>query len=325
MQEYDNLTVSRRSVLRSGGAVLGIGTTTGPVSAVSLTTDGVLASDGDESDGGPVKSARQIPEADVTELAARMETVEPASLAPDNRTGIGPGAPLFVTRSDAEGVAGCTANFVWRGDDGTTYLGAAGHCFLPDDAEATQSAGGEYDASQVTVKVCIDCTFGGATALSGVRDSVVELGSVAYARQSSDAVELGNDFGLVEVPDDAEQLVEPSMPTFGGPTEEGAVDGGEPICHYGNGVAFGETYATKGRTGVGTANDGGAWIGTLPASPGDSGAAVESCTVSESGFQGVEAAGILTHVTSAGTAGTNTAKAEQMAAQAGIDIEPVLV
>jgi hypothetical protein len=49
------------------------------------------------------------------------------------------------------------------------------------------------------------------------------------------------------------------------------------------------------------------------------------------GPEGVGAAGILTHVafsndpTGSGTAGTNRAKATQMATEAGLDIETVLV
>jgi hypothetical protein len=79
------------------------------------------------------------------------------------------------------------------------------------------------------------CTFGGGTALSGLEGETVELGDVVYARQSRDGDDIGNDFGLVEIPSDAEHLVDPSMPTWGGPTERGEVNVGETVVRYGNG------------------------------------------------------------------------------------------
>ena len=116
------------------------------------------------------------------------------------------------------------------------------------------------------------------------------------------------------------------MPTFDGPTNEGFVNASENICHYGNGVVFGETFVTKGRTDVGVSNKGeGEWLAVLAASSGDSGSAVQSCRVTATRIQGVEAAGILTHLTTNGVAGTNVAKAERMATQASLDIEPVVV
>lgn len=312
----DQNRVTRRSVLRAGGVVLGAGwLSSASVAAESRTS------------GEELESAEPLPPADATDIAPDLEIVPASEVTPDQETGIGPGAQLFITREDTDGVAGCTANFVWRGADGTLYLGAAGHCFLPGSAAASRSAGGEYDTSQVTTKVCLDCAFGGAAGLQGVRGRVVELGGVAYARQTQDGVGVGNDFGLVEIPAAAEKLVSPAVPTFGGPTTEGAVDEGEPVCQYGSGVVFGETFLTKGRTGTGLGHDpdAGSWTAALPASPGDSGAAVVSCRPTTTGLQGVEAAGILTHVTSSGTAGTNQAAAERLATQADLDIEPVLV
>lgn len=323
--------LTRRAVLRTGALTVGLGSV-GSASALGTeaTTDtvGDLANTLDTDDE---LEARQIPPSDLTGVVSQLDTVSPANASlPERASGISPGSQLFITRADSSGTAGCTANFVWQGADGTLYLGAAGHCFLPSGAAADQNAGGSYDSSQVTTKVCIDCTFGGATALNGLRGTVVELGGVAYARQSQDGDEVGNDFGLVAIPASAEDLVNPAMPTFGGPTEEGFVNAGEDICHYGNGVVFGETFVTKPRTGVGISNskNDGQWLAELAASPGDSGSAVQGCRPTLTGIQGVEAAGILTHIVtglSSGVAGTNVAKAERMATQASLDIEPMLV
>lgn len=329
MTETTDLT--RRAVLRTSAGAIGPGGI-GGVSALSSgeSTDTV----GDRTatlDTDDELKARQIPPSDLTGIESTLETVSSADASiPERASGIRPGSQLFITRADSSGTVGCTANFVWQGGDGTLYLGAAGHCFLSGGAAAGQNAGGSYDTSQVTTKVCLDCTSGGATGHLGLRGKVIELGAIVYARQTQNGDDVGNDFGLVEIPTAVEALVNPAMPTFGGPIEEGFVSAGEDICHYGNGVGFGETFVTKGRAGVGVShrNTEGQWLAELAASPGDSGSAVQGCRVTPTGIQGVEAAGILTHIllgTNTGVAGTNVAKAEQMATQANLDIEPVLV
>lgn len=310
MDDSDQFT--RRAVLRASTAAVSLGA----VGTAAATTDG----------DDPYAGAQRVPCLDVTDYMDDVETVDAATVPPETVTGIGPGSMLFVERPDSAGVSGCTANFVWRGSDGTLYLGAAGHCFLPDGADASKSAGGSYDASGVTTRVCLDCTFGGQAALSGLQGQVVEVGEVVYARQSQAGVDVGNDFGLVRIPAEAEHLVSPDMPTWGGPTETGFVDGGETLVQYGNGVATGETFLTKSRVGVGVSHDrdAGRWTSELPAAPGDSGSAVQGARTTATGPEGVEAAGVLTHLTATGTAGTNVAKAKEMATQAGLDIEVVL-
>lgn len=302
---------TRRNVLRASGLAVSTGALG---SASAATTD----------DTDPYASARQIPCLDVTDHMDGIETVD-ASLVPTATTNVGPGSMLFISRPDTTAVSGCTANFVWRDGGGTLYLGAAGHCFLPSSADASQSAGGSYDLTGVQVQACLDCQFGGATALNGLRGTVVDLGEVVYARQSQDGTDVGNDFGLVEIPSDVEHLVSPSMPTWGGPTEPGFVDAGETVVVYGNGVAVAETFATKARAGAGISHDTatGRWTSGLAAAPGDSGAAVEGAVNGTNGPEGVEAAGVLTHLTATGTAGTNVAKATEMATQAGLDVEVV--
>lgn len=317
----ENSNFSRRTVIRASAAAIGF-----------AGVGGARAAEGDDEDVDR-DALERIPCLDVTDQEDDLETVDAAAVPPEQSSGIGPGSMLFITREDSSGTAGCTANFVWRGSDGTLYLGAAGHCFLPESADADRNAGGSYDSSQVSTRVCISCTFGGGTALSGLEGETVELGDVVYARQSRDGEDIGNDFGLVEIPSDAEHLVDPSMPTWGGPTERGEVNVGETVVQYGNGVGTGETFLTKNRTGVGVQQDpdNGRWYAQLPAAPGDSGSAIQGATTTVTSPEGVEAAGILTHIafsndpTGSGTAGTNRAKATQMATEAGLDIETVLV
>lgn len=333
----DSSNFSRRAVLQTSAAAFGLGVTglasadDGAVdSGDTVDTDGTLdgTASGDDPDGDdPFAGAEQVPPSDMTDSEEHLETVSPTAVPPEQSSGIGPGSMLFITSEDSSGTAGCTANFVWQDSGGTLYLGAAGHCFLPEGESADDNAGGSYDASQVTTRACVDCTFGGAVALSGaVRGQVVELGSVAYARQSDGGTQVGNDFGLVEIPSGAEDLVDPSMPAWGGPSATGDINGGDPVVQYGNGVAAGETFVTKGRTGVGVVNDQqtGSWVAELPAAPGDSGSGVQVAAQGDGGLAGEEAAGVLTHLVVGGTAGTNVAKAKEMAMEAGLDISVVL-
>ena len=299
---------SRRNVLRSTAAVAGIGGLGGVAAA---SEDGSL---------------QQLGPADLSDVPTDLETVSAASV-PETSNGIGPGSMLFITPPGG-GEAACTANFVWTDDAGTTYLGAAGHCFLGSSAAGGTELDEGPDLTDVEVRVCVDCQFGGAAALAGgLRGEVVELGDIVYARQrTDDGTQIGFDFGLVEVPSAAEDLIDPSMPTWGGPSETGEINGGDPVVQYGNGVVTGETVATKNRTGTGTGNDdaSGSWTAALPAAPGDSGSAVQVGEPGASGLVGVEAAGILTHVGTNGTAGTNLEKAKRMATEAGLSVEVVL-
>ncbi len=305
----DDSAVTRRSVLR-----------TGAVAATGLGAVGTASAGGEE----PVAGAEPIPCPDVTDAAAGGDTVAPAAVAPETSSGIGPGSLLLVSRGAT--TAACTANFVWDGADGDVYLGAAGHCFLPSAAAATENAGGSFDPGEVTVEVCVDCTFGGAVALNGLPGGrLVELGEVAYARQSADGTGVGNDFGLVRVPTAARDLLDPSMPEFGGPSEVGQVDGGEPVCHYGNAVVFGETFLTKGRVGAGLGSTDDSWTAGTASAPGDSGAAVQSCQPGLTGLQGVEAVGVLTHASTSGVAGTTLDRAAELATEAGLGVSPRLV
>lgn len=289
----------------------------------------------------------------------QTETVAPTAV-PEQALGIRPGSQMFIEFPDGT-TAGCTANFVWRdtsggggggddgsggppdhanghggdeeddGGDGDLYIGAAGHCFLPEEKNASENArrpeedrGDVYDVSQLNVSVCADCTFGGATGLV-VRGSEIDLGEVAYARKVlPDGSAVGHDFGIVKVPADAETQVDPSMPQWGGP--DGALDGaappGSPVNQYGAGVGNGEMFATQGSTGSSLGDggtDGDAWYAGIRASPGDSG----SPLVGDSSIER-PAAGILTHLTGFGTAGTTIGRCKEMASEdVNLDLEVV--
>lgn len=281
--------------------------------------------------------------ADLTDALDRSITVAPSELGtPERAAGIGPGSRLVVTIPDGEGGevrAGCSANFVW--DDGSSlFLGTAGHCLMPEDRTATHGPGADWDASGVVARVCVsECSFGG---LSGfvITGELVELGDVAYARQvrlecADDPVSgeeecselaVGNDFGVVEIPQDLEDAVRSSLPVFGGPQVTEGGTAGDPVCHYGAGAGFGETWPTMGRTGVAAFSDDTSFVFEGAVMPGDSGSAAETCDASASGgLVGDSALGAITHITAAGNAGTAVERSALMAhCDADLDLDLVL-
>ncbi|HEX2850793.1 MAG TPA: hypothetical protein VHN98_09580 [Acidimicrobiales bacterium] len=264
---------------------------------------------GAASTAAPATGSLQPAILDVTGWPLVAPTSAPT---PDAGDGIGPGSYLLISRTDGDFL--CTANFLWS--SGTThYLGAAGHCFLPGGVPAAVGS----DPYVKDVQVCVaGCAFGGQLGAI-VTGDMRSLGQVVYARQLDAAGnDVGHDFGIVTVPSSLASLERPSMPVWGGPSGSATIGTGTPVCVYGNGVVLGETFPTKGRTGVGTTESDGAWYAVLPSSPGDSGSAVENCAPGGAGLAGTTAVGILTHLVIGDvgtTAGTTVARAQQMVAQ----------
>jgi hypothetical protein len=252
----------------------------------------------------------------------------PAHLpAPAMSAGIGPGSHLLmVFASDPGTLWACTANFIWKPPTGTKrYLGAAGHCFVPEGKTATHGPGADYNASGTSVRVCVSgCSFGGETGFI-FQGTTVSLGPVVYGRQTQFDSDIGNDFGLVEIPTAHLGSIRTSMPVWGGPASPGSVSTGGLLCLYGNGVAVGEAWPTMARAGIGISDDGSSWEADLPSMVGDSGSAVETCGQDADGLHGKAAAGILTHLAPGFglIAGTSLAKAITMATQAGLTISLV--
>jgi hypothetical protein len=235
------------------------------------------------------------PRVDVTKWLDETITGDPAVFVPGGPEGLGPGTPILITIPN-EGRFGCTANFVWQ-DGGKLYLGAAGHCFLPAALKSTHGAGADYDASGVTVQACVkgcEGNFRSATLVG----TMVNLGRVAYARQTdpTGTEDVGNDFGVVEIPAAAAHLVRPEMAVWGAFKGVTTMDFGKTACHYGNGVGTGETFVTKARVGVGGGSDADMWYGDFVGSPGDSGSGIMGCELSGLTFAGTSAIGVLTHL-----------------------------
>lgn len=251
--------------------------------------------------------------------------------APEAAGDIGPGSAIIMTIPD-EGRFGCTANFVWA-SGGRRYLGAAGHCFLPADRAASHGPGADYDVSGVTVEVCVDGCEGNFNT-NQLTGTWVTLGRVAYARQTLDGEDVGNDFGVVEIPRRIRDFVRLSMPVWGGPTGTQTLELGDYACHYGHGLLVGEVFVTKARIGVGGGSDEAAWMGDFAGAFGDSGSALVGCANDGlASFQGTGAIGVLTHLgvgvdeTSGehGTIfGTTIARAIEMGREARLKLSLVL-
>ena len=101
-------------------------------------------------------------------------------------TGVRPGAPVL---SD---VGQCTLNFMWKGSDGRTYMGTAGHCAV----ESNQAFEKTWKAGTGPV----------ATDANGDR-----IGEFAYAVLSET-----KDFSLIRLDDGV--AADPQLCHFGGPT-----------------------------------------------------------------------------------------------------------
>lgn len=291
-----------------------------------------------------------VPKNAAFDVLTHDESLTPATLYASN---IGPGTPIGMSFAGEDyPVYICTANYVWKDQNGKAYLGAAGHCFLEEGYRTTHGANNPpvalYDSSNVRVFACYkDCVFGGlsSTVAEIFLGNYVELGKVAYARMDAangditvDGDGVGWDFGIVEIPQALYKYVDPAMPGWGGPNGVWEEDSfGLPLLLHGNAAYYGETVAQKNRAGesLGTA-DGRSWDAVIPSWGGDSGSAV---SILNEPFLGPEAMGLLTHgvgvsepvvgtgvgVTAGLASGTIMAQAIKMAKDdAGLCLRPLM-
>lgn len=278
-------------------------------------------------------SVRLVEDAPREQMRSGVTGIEPIDAAeaeargilplPEDAVGIGPGSPILQT-IPGDGTYLCTANFIFE-DAGTYYLGAAGHCFLPSDRIATHGPGADYNASGVTVQVCVDfCHFGGY--MAGFWGDMESLGGVAYARQTGPGGQVGNDFGLVEIPPDLLPLVRTTTPMWSGPSgQDGTTSPGDPLTHYGNGIHAGSFVASKGRAGGGLGHDGASWQASIAVHKGDSGSPIlHAGPAFPAALSGTDALGLITHrIAAPGVPmgwGTTIGQAQSMAGEAGLTL-----
>lgn len=245
------------------------------------------------------------------------ETAEPAALQPlildpfdpddlNHRTrlggddGIGPGSLLRIDRGTGTW-AGCTSNFVWSDDTGKRYLGTAGHCLLIDAVPTTHGLPSE-EFAHIKVEVAVeDCLVSAGTDHSTLECAErpvrwVPLGPVVYADQDR----IGHDFGIIEIPDDLSHLIRDALPTWGHGFGVAPAETDETILHYGYGLGYHYSAATRARVGQGDAvrlPDGGvAFYGTANMGDSGSGAVTGTWNGTTNSWEAAAAYAILTHV-----------------------------
>ncbi len=262
---------------------------------------------------------------DVITVDLSNQTEREGPPLPEMAQGIGPGSRIHIDRiPGASGLRGCTANFVWEDQNGDLYLGAAGHCFLPEAATGTHGPGGNHDPGNTRTQVCVsNCQFGGQLGFI-VTGNFVTLGDVVYARQAGAGGDRANDFGLVRIPDEHRDLVRPHMPMWDGPDGEQNAGLGDMTVHYGNGLVVGEAWPIMGRAGIGTSGGGSDYLAIHPITFGDSGSALSigTITANDQVLRGTEAGGVTTHIACCpGIAGGPTiSRVQTLASQAGLEI-----
>ena len=135
--------------------------------------------------------------------------------------GVRPGAPLRTE------VGVCTLNFLWKGSDGATYAGTAGHCILEGNAEKVWGPGAGPEARD-----------------AGGR----RFGRFAYA-----VLRDPKDFALIRL--DPGVSASPQMCHFGGPTGLNTEQPGAlvptPLHHYGQGLVVGTVLPARTEVALG--------------------------------------------------------------------------
>jgi hypothetical protein len=185
----------------------------------------------------------------VSDCATRVLLAGPIGTAPCH--GVRPGAAF-----SSPYVAGCTLNFLFRGSDGSRYMGTAGHCLFDQDDEVV----GEAPPDRVAV-----WPRGHGPAIRS--DSGAVVGEGAYAIQRPP-----RDFALIRLNRGVKASAQ--MCHFGGPTGlEESFDVPALLEHYGQGI--GVSAVAPGRTAV-TVDRGNAdmFIAGGVGSNGDSGSGV---------------------------------------------------
>lgn len=200
-------------------------------------------------------------------LVPSNATAQPA-WAPADGAAVHPGVQTFTDGAQ------CTANFVFtNGSD--VLIGQAAHC--AGTGAATDTNGCEADTLPLGTQVEVD---GASRPGTLVYSSWVTMQGNGENDEDTCAY---NDFALVKLDPSDVDVVNPSVPHWGGPTSVGATTGfGDRVYSYGNsGLRFGLT-PTSPKEGYSLGQSGGGWTHDIytvtPGIPGDSGSGVLSDT-----------------------------------------------
>lgn len=159
--------------------------------------------------------------------------------------GVRPGAAVITPNGR------CTMNFMWKGDDGFTYTGTAGHCLL--------------SGTDVSV-----ARFGPGLGPPAFDSARRRIGTFAFAALSEE-----HDFALVRLDPSVARTASPALCHFGGPTGASAAAVGllAPLSHVGQGNLTGSLVPARTQLAL-DASDPRALVGVGVAAPGDSGSPV---------------------------------------------------
>src|SRR5687768_12441654 len=163
----------------------------------------------------------------------------------------------------------CTANFVFF-DASDIYIGQAAHCSGTGAATDTNGC----DAGSLPLGTPVEV------------DGASQPGTLAYsswiAMQQAGETDANacdyNDFALVRIAPDDHDVVNPSIPFWGGPTGVvGTTTTGAKVLSYGNSSLRGGIEQLSPKEGVSLGQNGGGWSHSVftasPGIPGDSGSA----------------------------------------------------
>jgi hypothetical protein len=220
----------------------------------------------------------------VCALATALALVVPAAASAQ----VHPGVMTFT-----EG-AQCTSNFIFR-DGGGTYIGQAAHC--SGTGAATDTNGCDSESLPIGTQVEIDGASRPGTMVYNSWITMQQRG------ETNDDACAYNDLALVRIDPADAGSVDPTVPTYGGPTGVAAAPTatGATVYSYQNSSLRGGTGALGPKRGTIVANEGNGWSRTVytvsPGVPGDSG----------SGFMDSSgrAVGVLSTLQVAPAAGSN--------------------
>ena len=200
-------------------------------------------------------------------------SVTVAAWAPADTAQIHPGTMMYTDGAQ------CTANFVFT-NGASVYVGYAAHCAGTGAATDTNGC----DAGSLPLGTRVDFVEGGSLVSDGTR---VGGGTLVYsswlAMQANNETDPNacdyNDFAVVEVDAADVSKVNPSIPSWGGPTgiDTNGTIAGDTVYTYGNSSLRGGIARLSPKQGRSLGDDGEGWSHNVytatPGIPGDSGSA----------------------------------------------------
>ncbi|MGQ0846235.1 MAG: serine protease [Sporichthyaceae bacterium] len=175
-------------------------------------------------------------------------------------------------RTYTRGGSRCTANFVYTDASENVYLGQAAHCSQNAQAEDPGGCGGLSLPLGTEVDV-----LGTGVVGRMVYNSWLTMREGGERDVNACAF---NDLALVQIPREAANRVNPTVPVVGGPTGVGTgdVEPGTPVLSYGDSAIDSDLDRVSLKVGTSLGTSGEGWTHRVytvaPGLPGDSGSAV---------------------------------------------------